>query len=370
MEKKKGFSLKSIVNKKRVIAVLLVFVLIAVMVFSNPEVQKFLFGQDSVKISFQSGSEYKAVAYGNEMLLVSHDGIRAVDKNGKDTWSVVHTVTTPMTAVKNGYLMIADINGTTVNVYKKDKVVSQIKTKNEILTAKMNMNGNVAVATDELGYKGAVMLFDKSGKETFKWYSGSGYIGDIDISSDGKSIAVAQLMADKEQIYSRIMVINTKSDSDAKAVAEIEGIVMNLRCKDNGEILAVSDSGVYCYKKNGKQTMHIDFGGRIPVDYNIENQGNMVFAFDTGLNNTVLESYSAKGKLRGKYEANGEIRAFDVNGECILASTVSGVVRINPSGKVKGQMTVDRDIKEIKIFSGRGRFLALGGGGAHIRKVK
>lgn len=370
MKNKEPFSLKNIINKKRVIAVLVVLVLVAVMIFSNPEVHRFMFGGESVKISLQSDMDCSAVAYGKEMLLVSKDGVRAVDKNGKDTWTVVHNVTTPMVQVKNDYYMVADVNGTSVNVYKRDKIISQIKTEREILTAKMNKNGYVAAATVQLGYKGAVTVYDRGGSEKFKWYSGSGYIGDIDISPDGKSIAAAQLMTDGEQLYSRIMIINIGSEDDAKNIAELEGIAMTVRYKDNGEILVITDNGGYCYRKNGKQTMKIDFSGRTPVGYNVENQGNMVFAFDNGLNNTVLESYSAKGKLRGRYQSNDGIRSFDVNGECILASTVNNVTRITPKGKIKSRTAIGHDVKEIRIFSGRNSFLSLGGGGADIVKMK
>lgn len=361
---------KPIINKKRLLIVLVAFVLLVAMVISNPEVWKYLFGQEPIKITFQSGVQYTPVMYGKEVLLVSNDGVRAISKAGKDTWSTVHAINSPMTVVKKNYVMVADINGTSVNVYKKDKTVSQIRTEREILTAKVNKNGYVAVATEELGYKGAVHIFKKDGQKMFKWYSGNGYIGDIDIAPNNKTLAVAQLMADRDEIYSRVLLVNTKKEEEAQQIAEIEGIVMRLRYKDNGELLVVSEKGIYGYKKNGNQYMSIDFGGRIPVAFNVENDGNMVVAFSNGLNNTVLESYNAKGKLRGSYEANGEIRAFDVNGECILAATVSGVTRIAPDGKVKGQMAVSHDVKALKIFAGRDRFFSLGGGSAEIIRIK
>ncbi len=359
---------KNKINKKRLLIVLAVFAVISVMIFSNPEVQEFLFGQENAKLSFQSGVEYEPFRYGEDMLLVSNEGIRAIDDSGKDSWTVVHQMTAPMTVVKGNYIMVASMNGTGVNVYKKNKPVSQIKTENEILTAKMNKDGYVAVATTELGYKGSVTVYKRGGEEIFKWYSGAGYIGNLDIDSKG-NLVVAQIMTDREAVYSRIMLIDTKNKKEAQCIAEKEGIVMKLRLNGSGKILAVSDEGVSCYKKDGKVSFEIDFGGRVPKDCNVENDDNLVFAFDSGLNNTILESYSASGKLRGSHEANGKIRAFDVCGEYIMYSTINGVTRISPKGKVKGEMSVSNDVKNLKIFSDRERVMSLGGSHAEILKI-
>ena len=369
MKEKKTAEKKGFFSKKRIVAVVILIALVAVMIFSNPEVQKFLLDPEDVKISFQAGTSYEPVVYGKEMLLVSNDGIRAIDKNGREAWSIVAPVTSPMVIVKDKNIMVADINGTAVNVYNREKIISQIKTEREILSAKMNKNGYVAVATDERGYKGAVMVYDKMGKQFFKWYSGSGYIGDVDISQD-KQLAVAQLMTDKEQLYTRIMVTDTDSDKEAKCIAEIDGAVMKLRYKDNGEILAVSDKGAFCFKKSGKQDFKIDFGSRTLVACNIDNQRNMVFAFDSGLNNTILESYSLSGKLRGSYETDGEMLAFDVNGEYILSASLNGITRTSPSGREKSKLDINRDVKKIKVFSGRDELLLIGSGSAEIVKIR
>lgn len=367
--KEKNVAAKKAFSKKRIIAVLIVLALVAVMIFSNPEVQKFLLEPSDIKLSFQTGASYDALAYGKGMLIVSGDGIRAVDSRGRESWSVVSSVTSPLVLTKGDYIMLADHRGTSVNVYEKDKIISQIKTEREILSAKMNKNGYVAAATEELGYKGAVHVFDKNGKEFFKWSSGSGYIGDIDIYSKN-SIALAQLMTDKEQIYSRILIIEPDSETDAKCIAQVDGVVMKLKYKNNGGLIAVCDSGVYAFKKNGKQDYTIDFSGRTPVSCNIENENNMVFAFDSGLNNTVLESYSASGRLRGSYETNGEMISFDVNGECILSASMNGIVRTTPKGKEKSRMGIKRDVKSVRIFPGRDEFLSIGSGSAEIVKMK
>ena len=265
--------------------------------------------------------------------------------------------------------MLADINGKGIKLFQKEKTVSSIETENEILCAKLNKNGYIAVATGELGYKGMVLLYDKNGKDFFKWHSGAGYIGDIDISSKNK-IAVGQIMTDKEEVYTKILVINPDSDKEPKIIAEIPGIVMKLKYKEDGSLIAVSNKGLLGYKRSGKEDFLVDFEGKTPISCNIENENKMVITFDSGLNSTVLLSYSASGKLRGEFDAGSEIRAMDVNGECIVLATRGMVTKITPKGVVKKEIKTNNDVKDIKIFSGRDRLLTLGDSSAELIRLK
>ncbi len=362
-------NLKKAFNTKRIILVLIVLVLVVVMVISNPDVKEFFTKTESVKLNFQTGVEYDMVNYGKEMLLVNNEGIYAIDKMGRESWSVVSAATSPYAETSGKYIMLADMNGKTIKTFQKEKLIAQIETKNEILCSKVNKNGYVAVATDELGYKGKVMLFDKSGKEQYVWHSGTGYIGDIDISPNNK-VAVAQLMTDKESVYSKILLLDTKSDKEPTLLAEVSGIVMKLKYWDNGELIAVSDSGLYGYKRSGKKKFEVDFSGRKPIMCNIENERNMVIAFDSGLNSTVLESYSSNGKLRGSYDSGSEVKAIDISGECIALANREGIVRINPRGVIKNKVKTSKDVKDIKIFEGRDKLLSLGDNNAELIRIR
>ncbi len=356
-------------SKKRIVAVFVVLAAILVMMLSNPEVKNFFLDAESVKLDFQTGVDYDMVTYGKNMLLVNNEGISAIDKSGREVWSIVCAATRPAVLVRGDYIMLSDMNGKNVRTFEKEKTVAQIQTKNEILCSKVNKNGYIAVATDELGYKGLVTLYDKNGSELFKWHSGAGYIGDIDILSKHK-IAVSQILTNKEKIFSRILIIEPDSKEEPLCIAELEGIVMKLCYRDNGSLVAVSENGLYGFKKNGKPDFSVSFEGRTPIGCNIENQGNMVFAFDSGLNSTVLESYSAGGKLRGSYNSNNQIKVFDVNGECIVAVSPDGIVKLNPKGEVKKKISLSKDVQKIRIFSSRDRFLSIGGSSAEIIKFR
>ena len=361
--------MKSWFNKKRVIYVLIFFAVAAAAFLSNPNVYRFFTESETSKLRFRTGTENRTAVYGRELLLVNNEGITAVDSRGREAWSISCVATSPVVEVKNKYIMLADISGRTVNVYRRDKLEFQIKTEKEILSAKLNKNGYIAAVTDEAGYKGVLTVYNRRGREIFKWHSGTGYIGDAELLPDN-GVVVSQIMTDRDKVYSRILIPDMKDGGEAKCTAELEGLVMKLECGDGGDITAISDSALCGFKKNGKKVFEVSFEGRQLLQYDISNRGNMVLAFEDSLGNTVLESYSSKGTLRGNYSSGEKLGAFAVSGECILAAGQQGVVRLTPEGKVKGKTEVSHDVQEIAIFAGRKRFITIGGGGAELLKVK
>jgi len=299
---------------------------------------------------------------------VNNEGILALSRAGREMWHNVCATTSPAVDIAGKYVMLADMNGKDVNVFKEDRLVTQIKTEREILSAKMNKNGYVAVATSELGYKGMITVYDKGGREIFRWHSGSGYIGGMDISSKDR-IAVAQIMTDKEKVYSKIISINMNKNGEVTNIAQSDGIVMEICFRDNGTFTAVSDGGVLGFSSGGKEIYNVNFGGRIIESYDISNENNMVFAFDNGRNGTMVESYSSRGKCRGIYDAETKMRDFDVNGECIVIGTSDRLLRITPVGKLRNEIGIPHDVREIEIFGNRDRVVVVGGNSAELIKL-
>ena len=362
-------SIGKALSKKKIVAILIVLAAALVMFFSNPEIGDFFMKEDSVSLSFQTGIEYDVVPYKNEMFMINNEGIYAIDRSGRESWNMVSTATSPYVLVKENNILLADLSGRKIRTFQGEKIVSEIETQNEILSARVNKNGYIAMATSELGYKGLAVLYDNHGKEIYRWHSGAGYIGAIDVSPNNR-LAVSQLVTDKEEVYSKILLINPKAEEEPKCIAELKGIVTKLQYTENGFLIALSNNGLYGFKKSGKEKFSVDFSGRRLLKCNIENQNNMVLAFDSGLNSTVLESYSSSGKLRGSLDTGGEVNTIDANGECIVAVSHDKIIRLNPKGTVSKEIKINTDVKTVKIFGDRSRILVLGDGGAEIMNIK
>ncbi len=357
------------INKKRLAVIAVVLAAAAAAVLSSTAVGNFFSDAEITSLNFKTGIDYRPKRCGNNILLINNEGIKSLNRTGKEEQNIVFASTSPQVEIKDDYILLADINGKNIGLYKASKPVTKIKTERDIAFAALNEKGCIAAATDEPGYKGMITVYDKSGREIYRWHSGTGYIGGMDLSPRGK-LAVLQIMTDKEAVYTKVLEMDINSKDEAKVLAEIDGPVFDIRCRGNSYITLVSDNAAYNLKHDGRFKSKIDFGGRVPLGYNIENENNMVFTFEGRLNNTVLESYSASGENKGVYESEGEIRDFDVKGENIVSASLNETVITDSSGKVKKKLKTAHDVKNIKIFPSGDRLLVMGGTGAEIIKLR
>lgn len=357
------------INKKRLVAVIAALAAVVAAVFASAAIRGFFLDDEIKDIKFKTGIGYSTESYGSEILLVNNEGVRAMSRAGKEEWSIAFASTSPSVRVRNKYIMLADVNGKNLALYRGDKLITKIKTEKEIIAASMNKNGYIAAATDELGYKGMVAVFDRSGKEIYRWHSGTGYIGGIDLSPRGR-LAVLQIMTDKDKVYTKVLEMDIRNNKEAKTLTEIDGIALEARYRDNSSLTVVADSAVFNLKSGGKVKGKIDFEGRTPSGYNIQNENNMVFAFENRLNNTILEMYSSGGTLKGSFDSGDGIKAFDVSGEAVIAAKLHEIVTVSSAGKLKKTVQTHYDVKNMKIFPSRDKALVIGGSNAEIIKIR
>lgn len=323
-------------------------------------------------LEFDTGGEYKLYAYGSDILLLNNNGIKMVNNKGKDRWSYTYTLTNPMVDISGRYMLLADLDGNnTLNLFDNDG--SNIQTypiNSDILSAKINSKKLAAVAMSEEGYKGSVVVYNKKAEEIFKWNSGEGYIIDIDISNDGRYVAAVQMMSDRDEVYSKIHVINISSGQET-AVMECESsLISKINFDKHDNIIAVGDSKAYGYSKKGKQRYVIDLAGKSPQTYDIENGNNLVFLCRDSRGNSVLEIYSLRGKFLGEYTSSDEIKNICINDNNIVVSTSRNLLYLSDRGKLKKTIEISHDIMSMGIYGNNRNVLVLGGNKADIVRIR
>lgn len=323
-------------------------------------------------IEFDTGGQYTHYAFGNDILLLNNNGIKLVNNKGSEKWSQQMTLTNPSVSISGKYLLLADLDGSnSLNLYNlKGKNIITYPVTTDILSAKVSKKGIVAAAITEEGYKGSVVVYNKKGDELFKWNSGEGYIIDIDISSDGKSVAVAQMMSDGDETYSKIHIINISNGKETGCYVCEDSLVAKVTFDKRNNIIAVAQNKVYGINKKGNCSYEIDLAGKSPVSYYVENCSYLVFHCKDSRGNSVLEIYNNRGKLLGSYTSSDSITQISCNDDMIVASTSRSVMHISCRGKLKKCVEITHDIMSIGIYGNNRNVLVLGGNKADIVRIK
>lgn len=348
------------INKRRLIIILAVFAGLLAVAFTSEKLWNFFNRTAIQELNFQKGISYRLENQNDDILFINNEEVKSINVSGEEVWSASTGISNPGVSVKGDYSLIFDLNGKTVLVFKKGKLAKKLTVQNSILCAGVNKNGYFAVATEEVGYKGMITVYSPSFKEIYKWHSGEGYIADLDISAKNRLI-VSQVSTDGEKLTSRVLYFNIKKDSETECLKQEDILISDLKFYDNEAFAALSDTDLFCFNSNCSLKYSLNYGGRTLSYYNIDNIHNTVLAFKGNVNNTVLESYSGSGKLRGSFDAPGELEAIAVNGEVILLFTQRSLYSVLPSGKVKFKREMKNEIRTAKIFSNRKKAVLISG---------
>ncbi len=348
------------INKKRLIIILAVLAGLLAVFFTSERLWNFFNNSAVQELSFQKGISYRLENYNKDILFINNEEIKSISPAGDEIWSSVTGLSNPGVCVSGDYVLIYDLKGTTALLFRNNKLVKKVSVENSILSANINKKGYFAIATDEVGYKGMVTVYSPSFKEIYRWHSGSGYIADLDISPENH-LAVSQINTDGEQLISRVLLFNIKNNKEKECLKRENILVSDIKFYDNESFTALSDTDMFGFTSGGNLKYNVNFGGRSLIYYNIENMHNLVLAFKGNVNNTILESYSNTGKLRGSFDAPGEIGSADVNGEVILITSQRSLYSILPSGKLKFKREMKNEISSVKIYSSRRKAVLIGG---------
>lgn len=364
----------SLSGRKRVIypVKIISFAVISVIVLSF--IISFIFsakGTDNVNIGFEMGNDYKATAAGTTVALSNNRGVTGIADNGKIKWRIEKALSEPTLDTRGEYLLLYDMEGKHFAAsYKNGKQKNEYNIENDIISAKITHRGYAAFATETDGYKGRVVVFDKKGKLKFEWKNGGGYISDIDITENGKYLAVAQFSAGETEIVSKINFIDTVRGDIIGSVERPNEIIANIKFFNPDKLIVMTDSNMIGYNHKGKELFVTSLVGKSPTFYDLRSDKLIGIVTHDNRGNSVLEFYSMGGKLRSSYVASGEIRGLSVRGNTAIIADRNGVVRVSASGRAKSVKQISHDIKDIELFESSNRALVVGAAQAEVMGVR
>ncbi len=366
--KKKKKRLFENVNKRKLLISLTAFVIIGIFVYNIPGIYDFFMYSDFQTVDNLVGGDYMMERYGSDMLCYNNKEISRVTAKGEVKWNIPVSTTSPKVIVKEDYILLADLSGSLAYLYDGDDLKAEIKLKEEIFAAALDNRGNIALASRKQGYKGNITVYNKHGEKQYEFSSGNGYISALDIRRD--ELVVSQITAEDDALFSRVILVDWKDNEEKQCESKKDRMVFDVKFQANGDIIAVSDKDFTGYDNDGDVDFTVSFEGRRLKKYNISSDDNMVFCFGGNRNDSIIESYSKGGRLRGSRSENGEISNLDVCGEAIIINNMRSVKRLEPDGDEGKTVVSKHDVRGIKLFPSRRHAFITGNSQATVIKVK
>lgn len=178
------------------------------------------------------------------------DGITFFDRKGV-LWAETYEMTQPLVDTCGSYIVVADLKGSDIYLYDMSGQINRISVSQPILDIEVSEQGVIAAATND-GVSNYIEVMDKEGNELISAksvFASSGYLMDITLSDDGKSLAGAFIYVSEGTLQSRVVFY------DFSGQGEITGgfnqyqdtVVTNVEFLNADTVCAVGDNALTFY---------------------------------------------------------------------------------------------------------------------------
>lgn len=320
-------------------------------------------------LSLDSSVTYKFKKAGSGIVICGSDALMGVNGGG-ETWKAELDGKNHIISSAGKYVLAAETDGRRLTLFEGGKAVGKIEVSDDIITARVNRAGRIAVATKEKGYRAQVIVFTPEGKQIYVWHSATYYVLDLALNDRSDRLAVAGLNSDNASEVSAILLFSLNSADYITVNAGNDNLVTSIEYIDDG-VLAVGDSEALYVKKSGELAWNVPFHGRLLQNYNVTEGGNLVLALTKGsmegyFGGSDVEIYGKNGKLRGEFETSGPIKFVDSDGEKILVDTSTGAAIINNRGSLLENVTFDKTPRESFLIDDGRKIIIIAGSSVEI----
>lgn len=291
--------------------------------------------------------------YKNNIVMCSKDGIKLINKSGEDVSSISYNISNPLYYSANDYLVVADKHGKEINLLEGYYEQKLFKSRNDILTAKINPTGYTSIITEEKGYKGTVEVFNPLGENIYVWHSVDNYIIDTAVSSDGQYLAISILNDSKIKLAGGIMLFKMDTKEPITAIETESNLFTNIEYL-NDSLTASSNNQFIVLNKDGNIKWEYNYENMVLSDYDFDYEAGVITVALNKESKLISDKseiivYNDIKRKGNTFTVNDRIKNIIVNEELILFNSKKDIILTDTQGNEILSKAMDRDIKEAFI---------------------
>lgn len=258
------------------------------------------------KVNLDMTLDREFIDFGKGILAYNKDGISYY--NGKkEVFNVAYTMTNPVVATSDSYVVVAEKNASNIVLIKNDGSQTTMTATYAIVDIDVSNQG-VVVATLDDGQANYIEFYDKDGTRLVSGRTvleGDGFPVDISISDDATRLVVSYLSISEGKAQSKVVFYNYTSVGENEVDRIVGGfnqytdtIVPDVEFINNNTAIAVGDNMFSVYSIDEKPSLvhEEEFNDKInSVFYNGKYIG-IIFESSEASYSQVLKVYNTKGK--------------------------------------------------------------------------
>lgn len=312
------------------------------------------------------------------ILRYNPDGVSLVSNKLETLWSETYEMQNPVADVNGSKAVIADRDGTLLQIYDKKGRTGSVTTSYTIVKARVSESGLVAAILDG-GDDTWINFYSSDGSliaENQTRLEDPGYPLDVAISDDGVVMMVTYQFVDGGETTSYVAFYNFGDVGQNEENRIVSGytydgvVVPQIQYLDNNQSAALRDDGFTLYKGKQipKENKTLKVEREIVSTFFDDEHIGLAFKNDDKNKQYTMEVYTAGGKLKFKKDFNIPYTNIEMSDGYILMYNSSQMCVMNSRGVEKYFGNVDGTIKDFfKI--GWNKYLLVLDNGVNVIKL-
>ena len=299
---------------------------------------------DGYPYYFESTTADDVKKINSDLLVLTSDSTFVLDATARKLSVLQHSYSAPIIDSCNGRAIMYDVGGLSYRVQSKTKVLYETQTEQKIITACVGRDGTVAVATRGESSATQLTVLNSNRKEVFKWDCAKDNIISVDISDNGKRVAVSVLGAENGELYSRVLMFDYKYNEPIYDINFGSRIVSSVEFVAGYKLLA-SGENVMCFidKKGNRQDIDVSLNNLSRISVGENNVTAAVFSKYGSSSAKILRVYNNDGKEMFSTDINMAVRDISCEGRYISVLCDHQLINYNKNGKLVGNCEISSD---------------------------
>jgi len=280
---------------------------------------------------YNSAGDCVFAPVGGGFVLAGSDGVRYLDSSGLETQLSAEHLSSPAADSSGDAALVYDLGGRFLCVSDKRGMVWSGEAEGSIYAASINDAGWITVCAEETGYKGAVTVYNASGRAVYRWHSGSGYVIGADLSSSCKTLAVLSLGSDG----SRISFFRLSSEEELSRYVLPDEVILEVAFLSPDTVAAVTQSSVITVSSDGSEKNRTDLPAPHLTHCTFDGEGFTTLActdYAVGTHGGIV-TVDDHGKLLGQLAVDRQILSLSAAGRYVAVRYADGITVYTPTLK-------------------------------------
>ncbi len=324
----------------------------------------------ATEISFSQDGSVDYKLYKNYVVILSQDGIKWFDKNGKLLQEQALTLTRPVLRSSNKYMAVIDIAGRDIFFYKDKTQLWARKLDNQIINADVNDDGDCTVVTQSKEFKTAVLVIDINGADKYTKMCAEDIVIGAKAIHGGEDVLINKVVTNSVKTGTQFEFYSIYEEAAFSAITVKENILPIVLSRGDNEV-AVGQNIILFMDKQGKEVWRKSADSIFCV---APNGGKYVIvagklASGSGEAKQLVVVFNSKGETVYSFEQPENISGMHMYGDRLALRTQRSIYLYSIKGEKLGQYVSRNEIKDAYLI-GDSEALVISGGSISRVEIK